>query len=197
MKVGCLILEELAEREQTLFDLRDAIGATDAQMCEYMDESRSILPVAELFARFFGTSVSLWRKIGSRVVERSENGRNGVHVGIGRDGLGGVLATVRSYRAVQDEEHGGPSHDDTHNADDWKRFIDKFNHRARFAVRAEDRERDLFHVAALAVAAIQSSRRIRVGKCSACGMPDTVVREDGITRYCVHCGGTRLNDKPL
>jgi hypothetical protein len=83
--------------------------------------------------------------------------------------LNDVLAIVRTYRAVQDEEHGGPKHDDSHFPTDWVCFIRKFTDRALLAATRKilpddgpvGYENNLFHIAALAVSAIQSSRRKR------------------------------------
>jgi plasmid maintenance system antidote protein VapI len=79
--IGSMILEELAERHQSLSELRDAIGSDDATLCEYLDGRRSVLPVARLLARFFGTSVSLWKNTAlshsETVKKRSKNGQAG------------------------------------------------------------------------------------------------------------------------
>ena len=65
-------------------------------------------------------------------------------------------------RCKQDAKHGGPSHDDTHTPEEWCGFVEEFNARALSArTDAEQFEDYMFDVAALAVAAIQSSRRKR------------------------------------
>jgi hypothetical protein len=86
--------------------------------------------------------------------------------------LGPELLSRRKY---QDEQHGGPDHDDTHSPEDWVRFIQDYAYRARIAATTVDDliegsrltvdhdayEDRMFDVAALAIAAIQSSRRRR------------------------------------
>lgn len=85
-----------------------------------------------------------------------------------------ILVEIEDRRIKQDAKHGGPEHDDTHTPFDWVRFIRLFASRAdseippgalwnescdkSLAGRYED---NLIDVAALAVAAIQSSRRKR------------------------------------
>ena len=91
--------------------------------------------------------------------------------------VGRVLAEVRVRREEQDEQHGGPEHDDTHTPIDWDCLVQKALLRAgvnAIAMAAPPRtdgfisayrdpatnyEDALLDVAALAVAAIQSSRR--------------------------------------
>lgn len=89
-------------------------------------------------------------------------------------------------REEQNTKHGGPEHDDTHTPEDWCRFIQDYAYRARIAIIdpseiQESRdfgivellpsgtlttqsfstyEDKLLDVAALAIAAIQSSRRL-------------------------------------
>lgn len=73
-----------------------------------------------------------------------------------------------------DAKHGGPEHDDTHTPFDWRDFIRTKNGEAidewtqifhpdyRIVAAAAERYEDkLFDVAALAIAAIRSSRRKR------------------------------------
>ena len=68
------------------------------------------------------------------------------------------------YRSEQDAKHGGPEHDDTHTPGDWIRFIREYVEAASDNILCQDRpemfEENLIHVAALAVAAVQSIRRI-------------------------------------
>ena len=68
-------------------------------------------------------------------------------------------------RARQDKQWGGPEHDDSHDALDWSRYIKKFLGKAENCIfGASDwngYERNMVKVAALAVAAIQSKRRIQ------------------------------------
>ena len=64
-------------------------------------------------------------------------------------------------RVAQDEQWGGPAHDDTHSPEDWIIWISDFTNRAfgsKDPLRYEDK---LFDVIALAISAIQSSRRKR------------------------------------
>ena len=95
--------------------------------------------------------------------------------GIGRfeyvtasDSLARILGEVEGRRAVQDTKWGGPEHDDRHAPMLWVRLIKKFADRAEQRRRhpcdgfdANQYESNLLDVAALAVAAIQSSRRKR------------------------------------
>lgn len=79
------------------------------------------------------------------------------------DSLARVMAEVMARREKQDAEHGGPNHDDTHYYYDWWSFIGKFQERAYEAgmnSQWEAYEDAMLDIAALAVAAIQSSRRI-------------------------------------
>ena len=72
-----------------------------------------------------------------------------------------IFAIIMRCRAAQDKEHGGPEHDDTHTPSDWCGFIEKFRNRAEFPKSTEEYEASLIHVASLAIAAIESSRRKR------------------------------------
>ena len=79
-------------------------------------------------------------------------------------------------REEQDASHGGPEHDDTHTPEDWCRFIHDYAYRARLAALQgsevsdslvpvvlepdhAEYENRMLDVAALAISAIQSSRR--------------------------------------
>jgi len=82
--------------------------------------------------------------------------------------MNGVLASVEECRALQDEQWGGPEHDDTHAAHEWLGFIQKQLYEADVALdpppggsNLDIYESRLIDVAALAVAAIQSNRRKR------------------------------------
>jgi hypothetical protein len=66
---------------------------------------------------------------------------------------------VAERRAKQDAKHGGPAHDDTHSRSEWLIFLEDYVRRARYCENGETYEYFLIDVAALAVAAIQSSRR--------------------------------------
>ena len=73
-----------------------------------------------------------------------------------------VLREVTTRRRAQDRKHGGPEHDDTHTPGEWLAFIREFTQRAHCAWLEDLGDEDrLLDVAALAVAAIQSSRRKR------------------------------------
>ncbi len=91
-----------------------------------------------------------------------------------------VLASeLIEERKRQDVQWGGSTHDDEHEEHDWPDFIDKFTHRAKTAgwfinhdggevqfSGGEPRavfETNMLKVAALAIAAIQSSRRKQRG----------------------------------
>ena len=84
------------------------------------------------------------------------------------DSLARILGEVEGRRAEQDTQWGGPEHDDRHAPMLWVRLIKKFADRAEQRRRhpcdgfdANQYESNLLDVAALAVAAIQSSRRKR------------------------------------
>jgi len=79
-----------------------------------------------------------------------------------------VWADIRQCRANQDEQWGGPEHDDTHAAQEWLGYIQKQLDEADIALdpppggsNLDIYESRLIDVAALAVAAIQSNRRKR------------------------------------
>lgn len=71
---------------------------------------------------------------------------------------------LQERRNKQDVQWGGPAHDDTHDRRDWPTFIEKFMLRADADAQAglfERYESNMIDVAALAIAAILSSRRKR------------------------------------
>jgi hypothetical protein len=75
-----------------------------------------------------------------------------------------IAAEVRERRAEQDKQWGGPKHDDEHFPADWVRYIRKAARQAmtrEAPQEAEGFEDYMLDVAALAVAAIESSRRKR------------------------------------
>jgi thioesterase domain-containing protein len=75
-----------------------------------------------------------------------------------------VLGEVRAERERQDEEWGGPEHDDRHSPLDWHNYLQKQMGRAAEAFEATDRKRwrtAMLKTAALAVAAVESSDRSR------------------------------------
>lgn len=81
---------------------------------------------------------------------------------------------IEQRRAEQDAKHGGQAHDDTHTPVEWIRFIHEFAFRAQYAWKESNDgsfghldlpayEDKLLDVIALAISAIQSSRRKRGG----------------------------------
>jgi hypothetical protein len=74
---------------------------------------------------------------------------------------GRVINEVLAQCAANDEEWGGPKHDDTHKQLDWIDYIRKQCTKAVIAIPAVDHEKRLINIAGLAVQAIQSSRRKR------------------------------------
>ena len=72
-------------------------------------------------------------------------------------GLVRVLTEIMERRKTQDSQHGGPSHDDTHRLTDWVGYMQN----ELSWVQPDNCEDRLLEIAALAVAAIQSSRRKR------------------------------------
>lgn len=79
------------------------------------------------------------------------------------DDLDRVITEVRDRRYTQDEKHGGPEHDDTHTRSEWLCFMHEWlAHATAWSDESSDAgqfESRCFDVAALAIAAIQSSRR--------------------------------------
>lgn len=72
----------------------------------------------------------------------------------------GAYAEVQAERARQDEQWGGPSHDDQHDPVDWDGFIE---YQAYWG-REQDPRRRFVKIAALAIAAIESIDRKSQGK---------------------------------
>ena len=77
-----------------------------------------------------------------------------------------VLAEVEVRREDQDDQHGGPAHDDTHTPHDWAEFIRKFAGRAEYQgqfienAEAVGRYQEyMIAVAGLAISAVLSSQR--------------------------------------
>ena len=68
---------------------------------------------------------------------------------------------IEERRKEQDAKHGGPEHDDTLGIGDWLQFIRNHLFRVDPYYRHQDNEDNLIDVAALAIAAVQSSRRKR------------------------------------
>lgn len=76
-----------------------------------------------------------------------------------------IFGEITRERASQDEEWGGATHDDSHERYEWAVFIRKQNNlgeqAAYYSTKAEEFESRMVKVAALALAAIESSRRQR------------------------------------
>jgi hypothetical protein len=85
-----------------------------------------------------------------------------------------IFSHIKIERRKQDEQWGGPAHDDEHCRFDWLRFIEMYTAQANVAALTSmypdnelvatsiaRYEKKLIQIAALAVAAIQSSRRKR------------------------------------
>jgi len=66
-----------------------------------------------------------------------------------------VYADVRKERKAQDQEWGGPKHDDTHSNGDWISYVRRHTDKASYDFRKQ-----MIRVAALAVAAVESYDRI-------------------------------------
>jgi hypothetical protein len=85
--------------------------------------------------------------------------------------LSHIFGEIARRRESQDFKWGGPAHDDTHKLPEWVAFAHAYLCRAQVAGwntrltgdydASLDFEKQMIHVAALAVAAIQSSRRKR------------------------------------
>lgn len=74
----------------------------------------------------------------------------------------GVYADIVDQRDRQDKQWGGQAHDDTHASYDWCSYIQKFWDRAVDSTfDLVSFEENMIHIAALAVAAVESSRRKR------------------------------------
>lgn len=73
-----------------------------------------------------------------------------------------IFGEISAERRRQDEEWGGSAHDDSHELFEWGEFIRKQNNAAigNFS-KPQEFEARMVKVAALAVAAIESSRRQR------------------------------------
>lgn len=70
-----------------------------------------------------------------------------------------ILSEVGTERVLQDRQWGGPDHDDHHTKNEWRWFIVK--QMGEPTVSSEDFEHRMIKAAALAVAAVESSRRKR------------------------------------
>ena len=71
-----------------------------------------------------------------------------------------IFDEIIAERAAQDEQWGGKAHDDSHDRFEWCCYISKQNSRADIAsANGPLFEARMIKVAALAVAAVESSRR--------------------------------------
>lgn len=69
---------------------------------------------------------------------------------------GGIIGKIHQERTLQDDQWGGPEHDDEHQPSDWIAFMGKFMRRIQNGECVED---SLVKIAALAIAALQSNKR--------------------------------------
>ena len=73
-----------------------------------------------------------------------------------------IIGEIGIERRAQDQQWGGPAHDDAHVGTEWADYIHKQNTLASVqALNPEQFESRMVKVAALAIAAIESSRRKR------------------------------------
>lgn len=78
-----------------------------------------------------------------------------------------VYEDIRLERQRQDGIHGGPAHDDTHTAEEWRTLRENYERYAAFAPQVADRivfepetrRASLVKIAALAVAQIEALDR--------------------------------------
>ena len=102
-----------------------------------------------------------------------------------------VCRDVLAERVAQDQQWGGSTHDDNHRPDEWCLYIDKQRRLARDADDPRAYESRLIKIAALAVAAIQSSRRLNQPK--APGAAPAPAPGCPVTRNC-HAGGNQSGE---
>ena len=74
-----------------------------------------------------------------------------------------VLQEILKERAAQDEEWGGPGHDNEHSRFDWVKYIREHGGRSVRGLAKDDFRKQMIRVAALAVAAVQAYDR--KGRC--------------------------------
>ena len=74
-----------------------------------------------------------------------------------------ALQQVVNERAAQDEEWGGPGHDNEHSRFDWVKYIREHAGRSVRGLAKDDFRKQMIRVAALAVAAVQAYDR--KGRC--------------------------------
>ena len=73
-----------------------------------------------------------------------------------------VYDDIKAERERQDKLWGGAAHDDDHTDTDWASFIGKRSDELLMRSQTDSRTRELFlHIAALAVAAIESMDRTK------------------------------------
>lgn len=88
--------------------------------------------------------------------ERLAQLRRELHPDFSNGRMWTVMMHVAHERGMQDGQWGGAEHDDTHDAKDWRRFIDK----QMLLMHTNGGERERFiKIAALAVAAVESIDR--------------------------------------
>ncbi|MGP0071225.1 MAG: hypothetical protein ACLPWF_04745 [Bryobacteraceae bacterium] len=78
-----------------------------------------------------------------------------------------IFGEISRERQAQDAEWGGAAHDDEHGPMDWCSFVDRQRLLAQNANSLREFEIRMVKVAALAVAAIESSRRLSTAERSA------------------------------
>ncbi len=66
-----------------------------------------------------------------------------------------IYTEIKEERSKQDDEWGGPGHDDGHTISDWAEFIRNHAYRAETAISISTARYQLVRVAALAVAGIE------------------------------------------
>lgn len=119
---------------------------------------------ATLQLRALRESPSPWSQDVIRAVDRTrwsiDYARNGV-VLAAEEFLtlhGPVISIIASERQRQDEEWGGPTHDDEHTLADWVGFIDYQT--TKFDMEGDnDNPERLVKIAALAIAALEAHQR--------------------------------------
>lgn len=70
-----------------------------------------------------------------------------------------IIQEIQNERQSQDNQWGGPNHDDTHSGEDWLRFIDHQGAKARLSEEGGQIRHRLIKIAALAIAGIESLDR--------------------------------------
>ena len=108
-----------------------------------------------------------------------------------------VYQEILAERILQDQQWGGSTHDDNHRPDEWCLYIDKQRRLARDADDPRAYESRLIKIAALAVAAIQSSRRLNQPKAPGAAPAPAPVTPQYCTRGAGHngpCNGWQRSD---